>query len=61
VSGTCSYEEVCNHVDVLPIQDTAELFGMNQNAEQAALEAQAGELLEMMTSVQPKVANTLIG
>ncbi|ELU16870.1 hypothetical protein CAPTEDRAFT_116653 [Capitella teleta] len=61
VSGSCSYAEVCRHVEALPIHDTPELFGMNQNAEQSSLETQAAELLDMMTSVQPKVANTLIG
>ena len=43
------------------MQDTPELFGMNQNAEQASLEAQAAELMDMMLRVQPRLTTALIG
>ena len=55
------YADIKTYIDNLTASDTPELFGMNDNAEEACLESQANELIETILGVQPRIQKSLIG
>ncbi|XP_064622088.1 dynein axonemal heavy chain 6-like isoform X2 [Lineus longissimus] len=60
VSANSTFNDVRTYIESLPNSDSPELFGMNDNAEQAYLQQQARELVETIASVQPRLAASLI-
>ena len=49
------------YVENLPDDDSAEIFGMNENAERSFLELQAKTVVDTIINVQPRMTSDIVG
>ncbi|XP_074663059.1 dynein axonemal heavy chain 6-like [Tubulanus polymorphus] len=61
ISSSYSFADTRIYIDTLPTTDSPEIFGMNENAQNAYLEAQAKDLLDTIITVQPRVTSSIMG
>lgn len=58
---TVNFSDVLGFIEALPDYDTPDIFGMTENAEKACREFQANDIVETVTSMQPRMSSGLTG